>query len=56
MKVEAYVLVMPGIEPLVSSKPWATQGTPSAKWYKLTAEVPDAIPSETVEAVAEEAK
>ena len=44
MKIEAYVLVQPGVEPCVSSKPWSINGCPEAKWYRMEAEVPDPIP------------
>jgi hypothetical protein len=52
MKVEAYVLVSEvGGEPCVSSKPWKCD---YGKWYRLTAEVPDPVPSEEVSAVVAE--
>ena len=50
MKIEAYVLVMPGCEPCCSNAPWESL---IGKWYRLTAEVPDPVPFVDVPAVAE---
>ncbi len=49
MKVEAFVLVTAGCKPMVSQEPWWTD---NGKWYKLVAEVPDAIPSTEIAAEA----
>lgn len=57
MKIETFVLVAPGCETYAANKPWSLEGYPSgSKWYRLTAEVPDPIPSETVASTVEEVK